>query len=99
MQKTRFFVDAHDRKNSTFPQKLSKEEFAAFFQKYEAACREEGVVLLRVSVGLEQGRAYCYTAAPSAEAVKRAHERVGLPFDAITEVANATPGDLAFAPL
>lgn len=99
MQKTRYFVDAHDRKNGTFPSQLSKEDFASFFRKYEAACREEGVVLLRVHVGLEQGRAYCCTAAPSAEAVKRAHDRVGLPFDALTEVATATPGDLFFAPL
>jgi hypothetical protein len=34
--------------------------------------------------------------APSAEAVRRAHERVGLPFDDITEVVTSTPGDIFF---
>jgi hypothetical protein len=35
--------------------------------------------------------------APSADAVRRAHERVGLPFDEITEVVTSTPSDLFFA--
>jgi hypothetical protein len=35
--------------------------------------------------------------APSAEAVKRVHERVGLPYQEITEVVTSTPGDLFFA--
>ena len=30
------------------------------------------------------------------DAVRRAHERVGLPFDSITEVSTATPGDTFF---
>jgi hypothetical protein len=34
--------------------------------------------------------------AADADAVKRAHERVGLPFDSISEVATATPGDTFF---
>jgi hypothetical protein len=34
--------------------------------------------------------------AEDAEAVRRAHERVGLPYDSITEVATATPGDTFF---
>jgi hypothetical protein len=36
--------------------------------------------------------------AESAEQVKCAHDAVGLPFETITEVATATPGDLAFKP-
>lgn len=92
--KAKYFIDVHDRKNGTFPAKISKEELAGFFAKYEAACREEGVTLLRLHVSLEEGRAYCLTAARSAEAVKKAHERVGLPFDGITEVSTVTPGDL-----
>ena len=35
--------------------------------------------------------------APDADAVRRAHERVGLAFDSITEVVTSTPGDLFFA--
>lgn len=99
MQEMRYFIDAHDRRNGTFPFQISKDDFASFFRKYEAACREEGVVLLRVHVGLEQGRAYCFTASPSVEAIQRAHDRMGLPFDVLTEVATATPGDLFFAPM
>jgi hypothetical protein len=45
------------------------------------------VVPLRVHVGYDEGRAFCFTMAPDADAVRRAHERVGLPFDSITEVA------------
>lgn len=30
------------------------------------------------------------------DAVRRAHERVGLPYDATTEVTTATPGDMFF---
>ena len=36
--------------------------------------------------------------APTAEHVKRAHEKAGLPFEAITEVVTATPGDSFFKP-
>jgi hypothetical protein len=96
--KMKYFIDVHDRANKTFPEKISKQEFAGFFAKFEAACREEGVVLLRIHVSLEDGRAYCLTSAPNADAVRRAHQRVGLPFDRITEVTTTTPGDLFLAP-
>jgi hypothetical protein len=98
MQAMRFFVDTHDRRSNTFPAGIDRASFAEFFAKYEAIAREEGVVVLRVHVGLEDGRAYCFNMAPSAEHVRRAHERAGLPFDVITEVSTATPGDLFFKP-
>ncbi len=94
LERMRYFVDAHDRGNRTFPAQISKEDFAKFAVAFEEACRAEGVVLLRVHTSLEAGRAWCLTAAPSADAVRRAHERVGLPFDVITEVSTVTPGDL-----
>lgn len=94
LERMKYFVDVHDRANRTFPERIGKEEFAKFAVAYEEACRAEGVVLLRVHTNLESGRAYCLTAAPSADAVRRAHERVGLPFDVITEVSTVTPGDL-----
>ena len=96
MQPMKFFLDTHDQRSGTFPKGISKQEFAAFFAKYEAIAREEGVVVLRVHVGFEEGRAFCFNMAPSAEHVRRAHERSGLPFDTITEVSTATPGDLFF---
>ncbi len=96
MQAMKFFIDTHDAKSKTFPGGITKEQFASFFSAYEKAAREEGVVVLRVHVGFEEGRAYCFNMAPSAEHVKRAHEKAGLPFDVITEVTTATPGDLFF---
>ena len=97
MTKMRFFVDTHDRATGTFPEKMSAKEFEAFFEKYERACEEEGVVVLRAHLSLEVGRAFCFNMAPDAEAVRRAHERVSFPFDSITEVSTATPGDIFFS--
>lgn len=96
MQAMRFFMDTHDRSLNTFPAQLTPAEFEGFYVKYEQACRDEGVVSLRVHVSYESGRAFCLTMAPDADAVKRAHARVGLPFDSISEVSTATPGDTFF---
>lgn len=96
MQAMRFYIDTHDRKLKTFPQRLTTEDFEGFFSQFEQACEAEGVVLLRAHVGIEDGRAFCFTMAPDADAVKRAHARVDLPFDSITEVTTATPGDMFF---
>lgn len=94
----KFFVDTHDQTRGTFPKGITPEQFAAFFAQYEEAARAEGVIVLRLHVGFEEGRAFCFNMAPDADAVRRLHERVGLPFDAITEVVTATPGDLFFKP-
>lgn len=96
MQKMKFFLDTHDQRSATFPAGIQKPQFAEFFAAYEKAAREEGVVVLRVHVGFEEGRAYCFNMAPSAEHVRRVHEKAGLPFESITEVVTATPGDLFF---
>lgn len=93
MTRMKYFIDTHDQATGHFPKGLTPEQFEQFFQQYEAVCREEGVILLRVDVGYEEGRAFCATMAPDAEAVRRVHERVGLPFDTITEVKSATPND------
>lgn len=91
------FLDTHDVRNGTFPAGITPEAFAGFHAGYEAACRDEGVVSLRIHVGFADGRAVCLTLAPDAEAVRRVHQRVGLPFDEITEVVTSAPGDLFFA--
>lgn len=96
MKPMRFFLDTHNRTNKTFPDKISSEEFEGFFALYEKACYEEGVVPIRVHVGFEDGQAFCLNMAEDAEAVKRAHDKVGLPFDTIIEVTTATPGDTFF---
>jgi len=96
MKKMKLYIDTHDAENGTFPAGITSEDFRAFMTKYEEACAAEGVVILRTHVGLEEGRAFCFNMAPDAEAVRRAHERVGLPFDSITEVNTVQPGDLFF---
>jgi hypothetical protein len=93
----KYFLDTHDATKGTFPSGIDARAFAGFFAKFEEACRAEGVVILRSHVGLEAQRAFCFTMAPSADAVRRAHERVGLPYDSITEVTTATPGDMFLA--
>lgn len=96
MQALKFFIDTHDSEKQTFPAGLTPQQFEVFYSQYEDACYAEGVIPLRVHVGYEDERAYCFTMAPDKEAVKRAHERVGLPFDSITEVTTATPADSFF---
>ncbi|MFA5530909.1 MAG: DUF4242 domain-containing protein [Thiohalomonadaceae bacterium] len=96
MQPMKFFLDTHDRDHQTFPAQLTPVQFEAFFAEYEQACYAEGVVPLRVHVGYDDGRAFCFTMAPDVESVRRAHARVGLPYDTITEVTTATPGDTFF---
>lgn len=98
MRPMKFFIDTHDHRSNTFPAGITKDQFVAFFASYEKRSREEGNVILRAHVGIEDGRAYCFNMAPSAEHVRRAHEKAGLPFETITEVATATPGDLSFEP-
>jgi uncharacterized protein DUF4242 len=98
MQEMKFFIDTHDHRSGTFPAGITKEQFQEFFKEYEKHSREDGVVVLRAHVGLADGRAYCFNMARSAEHVRLAHEHAGLPFESITEVATATPGDLSFTP-
>ncbi len=96
MQTMKFFIDTHDVSSSSFPEGLTPEQFEGFFVQYEQACYAENVVPLRVHVGYEEGRAFCFTMAPDVDAVRRAHAKVGLPYDTITEVTTATPGDTFF---
>ncbi len=96
MKKMKLFVDTHHHQHGTFPRGIGREDFASVIEKYEAACHEEGVVVMRALVNSEEGCMFCINLAPSSEAVRRAHEKVGLSFDSITEVTSAAPSDLFF---
>lgn len=96
MTNLRMFIDTHDKTNGSLPEGLTAEQFEPVLEKYEEACREEGVVLVRVHLGYQDGRAFCLTMAPDADAVRRAHARIGLPVDSITEVETASPADTFF---
>lgn len=96
MQEMKYFIDTHDKEKETFPQSLNAEELQGFYKLYEKACKEEGVISLGTHVGLEEGRAFCINMAPNADAIYRVHEKVGLPFDSITEVKSISPSDITF---
>ena len=93
---TKLFMDTHDKDKNTFPANMDADGFGQFYPEYLAACKEEGVIPMKVHVGYQDGRAFCLNLAPDEEAVRRAHERVGLPFDSITEISTATPMDTFF---
>ena len=90
----KLFIDTHDKNNQTFPGEISNEELGSFYEKYRKVFAEEGVVIVRTFLGFGDGRAFCLNMAPDAETVRRAHEKVGLPFDSITEVTGISPSDL-----
>lgn len=90
MPAMRLFIDTHDTSRGTFPEGMTEEAFAAFYPKYEQACRSVGAVSLRAHVGAAAGRAFCMTLAPNEDTVRRAHELVGLRYDSITEVVTAS---------
>lgn len=94
MHDLKLFIDTHTRDSGTFPQQISSKEFSAFYTSYKQACAEEDVVSLKIFSDIDSGRAFCLTLAKSAEAVKRAHERAGLPFDSLSEVKTVSPEDL-----
>lgn len=94
MKTLKYFMDTHNKSNGTFPKDITKEALAEFYKSYEQACEEEGVISIQTHIGLKDGKAFCYNLAPSIEAVKRVHEKVGLPYDSITEIETITPADI-----
>ena len=96
MKSMKMFVDIHDVKNGTLPEGLSEEAFAGVMQTYHAECEKVGIVLLKVDIGLAEGRAFCFTLAERAEQVRKVHDAIGLTYDSITEVKTASPGNLFF---
>ena len=96
MQRMRLFIDTHDKTTGTFPESIGREDFGAVYRQYAEACREEGVVIVNTLVNGGDGRMFCLNLAPDPDAIRRAHERIGLKFDSITEVTAASPGDIYF---
>jgi len=94
MQDMRFFMDTHDEKQGTFPAGITPQEFEVFYKLYEQACKEEGVISVKIHAGFSEGRAFCLNMAPNTEAVFRVHEKVGLPYNEITEITTISPADL-----
>ena len=91
----KYFIDTHDKKKGSFPQEqLSEAEFFAKFDALEEAAPRFGVGAHAAHVNLKEGKAFCFMSGADAEAVRKAHEAVRLPFDSITEIRRVTGADL-----
>lgn len=60
---------------------------------------EEGVKWLYSFLSADNRKTFCLYEAPSAEAIRRAAERAGLPADAVVEVQGRIGSDGSFAKL
>ncbi|MCG8404131.1 MAG: DUF4242 domain-containing protein [Phycisphaerales bacterium] len=91
----KYFIDTHDKTKGSYPQQeLTEEEWLEAYKAFEEACENEGGLALGAHVNLKDGRAFCFTAGKDAEAIRRAHEAVDMPFDSITEVKRISGLDL-----
>ncbi len=91
----KYIIDTHDVAKGSFPEEeISPEQFVEIYSHFDKAAEEEGVTGLGAHVNLKDGKAFCFTTGPDSEAVRRAHEKINLPFDSITEVRRVTGVDL-----
>jgi hypothetical protein len=91
----KYFIDTHDKTKGSFPaQVLTEEQFLAQFDSLEVAGAEWHVVGHAAHVNLAEGKAFCFMSGPDAEAIRKAHDAINLPFDSITEVRRVTGADL-----
>lgn len=91
----KYFIDTHDRTKGSFPaEPVSDTDFIGIYGSFESACEHEGGLAMGAHVNLPGGKAYCFTAGPNEEAIRKAHEAIGLPYDSITEVRRVSGIDL-----
>jgi hypothetical protein len=90
----KLFIDTHDKSNGTFPASITSKQLNAFYGSYAKACADEGVVIVRTYVSQKDGKAFCLNMAPSITAIKKAHDKAGLPYGSISEVNGVAPTDL-----
>lgn len=91
----KYFMDTHDRTKGSWPDTgVSEEEFLAVYDEFLAAVADEGGHDMGAHVNVREGRAFCFTYGPDADAIRRAHEKLHFPFDSITEVRRVTGVDL-----
>ena len=91
----KYFIDTHDRTKGSWPAEgVSEAEFLEIYSQFEAARESVGGTDLGAHVNVAEGKAYCFTKGPDAEAIRRAHEKLHFPFDSITQVRRVTGVDL-----
>jgi len=95
----KYFIDTHDHEKGSFPkEKLDEAQFIATYDGFAAACENEGGLAMGAHVNLHEGKAFCFTAGPDVESIRKAHEAIGLLYDSITEVKRVTGLDLRINP-
>jgi hypothetical protein len=95
----KYFIDTHDHEKGSFPkEKLDEAQFIATYQGFENALENEGGLAIGAHVNLHAGKAFCFTAGPDVDSIRKAHEAIGLPYDSITEVKRVTGLDLRAGP-
>ncbi len=91
----KYFIDTHDRTKNSFPaDEASQEQFLAIYRGMDEALLSEGGFVSGAHVNLAEGKAFCLTAAADEAAVAAAHEKIGLPYDSITQVHRVSGMDL-----
>ena len=91
----KYFIDTHDRTKNSFPaEEVSQEQFLAIYSDMDEALLSEGGFVSGAHVNLAEGKAFCHTAAADEAAVAAAHDKIGLPYDSITEVHRVSGIDL-----
>lgn len=68
------------------PEGMSLDDAREGWSAYKQNATEMGINPLHTAVSLERGFAYCQTEADSAEKVKEAHEKAGVPVDDVVEI-------------
>ena len=91
----KYFIDTHDRTKNSFPaEEVSQEQFLAIYSGMDEALLAEGGFVTGAHLNLGEGKAFCMTAAAGEAAVAAAHEKIGLPYDSITQVHRVSGMDL-----
>jgi len=91
----KYFIDTHDKTKGSFPEQvLTEEQFFEQFDALERAAHRYDVFGHAAHVNLAEGKAFCFMSGPDAEAIRKAHAAIDLPFDSITEVQRVTGADM-----
>jgi hypothetical protein len=91
----KYFIDTHDRTKNSYPaDEVSQEQFVAIYSDMDEALLSEGGFVTGAHVNLAEGKAFCQTAAEDEAAVAAAHEKIGFPYDSITQVHRVSGVDL-----
>lgn len=91
----KYFIDTHDKAKGSFPeQALSKSEFVEIYGGFDAACAAAGGFAQGAHVNLDEGKAYCFTAADDVESIAAAHAAIEFPYDSITAIERVTGIDM-----